>query len=93
VASREVLSQSRSRSIIALEDEYRMMMRYQRATVRECRMNGRKDQETGGACGGNQILVKAWAEQCNKGEHLICMLHFDFLNANLVPTNAFGYHT
>jgi hypothetical protein len=24
-------------------------------------------------------------EQCIKGEHLICTLRFDFLNANLVP--------
>jgi hypothetical protein len=28
-------------------------------------------------------------EQCNKGEYLICMLHFDLLNANRVPENAF----
>jgi hypothetical protein len=32
-------------------------------------------------------------EQCNKEEHLICLLHFDFLNANLVPKNAFGHRT
>jgi hypothetical protein len=56
-------------------------------------MNGRKHQETGNACGSNQRSVKALAEQCNKREHLICMLHFDFLNANLVPKHAFGYRT
>jgi hypothetical protein len=69
---------SRSRSIIALEDESRMMMCHQWATARECRMSRRKDQETGNACGSNRTSVKAWVEQCNKEEHLICSLHFGF---------------
>jgi hypothetical protein len=56
-------------------------------------MNGRKDQETGNACESNRTSVKAWGERCNEGEHLIFTLHFDFLNANLVPKNAFGYRT
>jgi hypothetical protein len=77
---------------MALEDESRMMMRHQRAAVRECRMSGRKDQETGNACRNNQTSVKAW-RKCNKGKHLICTLHFDFLNEDLVTTNAFGYRT
>jgi hypothetical protein len=67
-----------------------MMMRHQRAAVRECRMNRRKDQETGNACGSNRTPVKAWGEQCNKEEHLACSFHFDFLNANLVPKTPLG---
>jgi hypothetical protein len=57
---------SRSRLIIALEDEHRMMIRHQRAAVRECRMNGQKDQETGNACGSNQTSVKAWGSSAIK---------------------------
>jgi hypothetical protein len=56
-------------------------------------MNRRKDQETGNACGGNRTSVKTLGEQCNKEEHLICTLHFDFLNVNSVTKNASGYHT
>jgi hypothetical protein len=67
-----------------------MMMPHQRAAVRECRMSGRKDQETGNACGSNRTLVKAWEQQRNKGDHLICTLHFDFLNANLVTKTPLG---
>jgi hypothetical protein len=66
------------------------MMRHQRVAVKECRMNERKDQETWNACGRNRTSVKAWGEQCNKGEYLICTFHFDFLNANLMPKNALG---
>jgi hypothetical protein len=29
-------------------------------------------------------------KQCNKGVHLICTLHFDFLNANLVRKTPLG---
>jgi hypothetical protein len=67
-----------------------MMMRRQRVVVRECRMNRRKDQETRNACGSNRTSVKAWGEQCNKEEHLICPLHFEVLNANLVPKTPLG---
>jgi hypothetical protein len=44
----------------------------------------------GNVCGSNRTSAKAQAEQCNKGEHLICTLHFDFLNANLVPKTSLG---
>jgi hypothetical protein len=73
-----------------MNSRLRMMMHYQRAGVRECRMNGRKDQETGNTCGSNWTSVEVWEEQYNKGEHLIYILHFDFLNVNLVPKNDFG---
>jgi hypothetical protein len=66
VASREVLFQSRSRSIIAFEDEYRMMIRRQRAVLSERRMNIRKDQEMGNACGSNRTSVKAWGSSAIK---------------------------
>jgi chromosome segregation ATPase len=57
---------SRSRSIIALEDESRMMMRHQRADVRECRINRRNGQETENACGSNRTSVKAWRSSALK---------------------------
>jgi hypothetical protein len=77
-------------SIIALEDEYRMMMRHQWAPATQRRINGQKDQETVNACGTTRTSVKGWGEQCNKGEYLICTLHFDFLNAILVPKTPLG---
>jgi hypothetical protein len=67
-----------------------MMMRHQRAAVRECRMNRRKDQETGNAGGSNRTSMEAWGKQGNKGEHLICSLYFDFLNANWFQKTPLG---
>jgi hypothetical protein len=47
-----------------------------------------------GECLWKQFNIgKGLGEKDNKEGHLICSLHFDFLNANLVPKNAFGYHT
>jgi hypothetical protein len=53
-------------------------------------MYQRKDQETGNACGSNRTSMKAWGEQCNQEEHLICTLHFNFLNANFVTKMLLG---
>jgi hypothetical protein len=65
-----------------------MMMRRQRAVVRECRINGRKDQETGNACASNRTSMKAWSTSAIK-ENIRFVRYFDFFNANLVAQNTF----
>jgi hypothetical protein len=57
-----------------------------------------QDERTKGSRDGEYLwkqsnIGEGLGEQCNKGEHLICTLHFDFLNANLVSKNAFGHRT